>query len=134
MSAATRRAALGAILAAPLASVPAEAIVPAPGQSDLAHACEWASDHWHSISPRCRAENWDDDKLDAEMDLYDEVFERALAEPSATLADLKAKARLCLTDFEAHAFPFRNPEDNSEPDDGTKMVLMVLREVIKLCA
>ncbi|WP_267422815.1 hypothetical protein [Methylobacterium sp. GC_Met_2] len=130
MNASTRRAALGAILAAPLASVPACAA----RTSDLARSCEWAADHWLGLDARCHAEKWDDDKLDAEADLYNAVFRRALAEPSGSLADLKAKARLCLVDVEAQLFPMRNMAENDEPDEGERMVLTVLQEVIALCA
>lgn len=124
----SRRAALGAILAAPLTSAPAVAARP----SDLARACEWASDHWLGMQARSQAENWDDDRLDVETDRYYAVFDRALAEPSRTLSDLRAKARLCLTDFEAQVFPFLDPAENSEPEDAERMVMTVLREVIAL--
>lgn len=126
----TRRAALGAILAAPLASVPAVA----SASSDLARACLWAIEQTNFINTTAGAEHWDDDRLDAEIEKYDAVFSRALMQPSANMADLVAEARLCLHDFEAQNFPFHNDEDNGEPDDGVKMVLTVLREVITLCA
>jgi len=137
MAASTRRAALGAILAAPITggvvmALPSgSAAVTVP--TDLARACEWATAHWAGISPRCRAEDWDDDKLDAEMDLYDAVWDRALAEPSFNPADLKAKARLCLQDYLAHTFPFTDPAMNKAPDDLERMVITVLQEVIELC-
>ena len=55
MTVSTRRAAIGALPAAPLASVPAVAsAVP----SDLARACQWASGHWLGMDARCPAENW----------------------------------------------------------------------------
>jgi len=137
MAASTRRAALGAILSAPITG---GAVMALPSGSaavtvptDLARACEWATAHWAGISPRCRAEDWDDDKLDAEMDLYDAVWDRALAEPSLNPADLKAKARLCLQDYLAHTFPFTDPAMNKAPDDLERMVITVLQEVIELC-
>ena len=127
---ASRRGLILGLAALPLTGGAATAAPP----SDLARACEWAADHWLSFDARCRAENWDDDRLDAESDLFGDVLHRALAEPSRSTADLKAKARLCLVDFEAALFPMRNVEENGEPDDGERMVLTVLREVIELCA
>lgn len=128
----SRRAALGAILSAPLGSVSLAAASRREPPSDLASACEWASNQWSSLHARCRAEDWDDDRLNAESELYYAVFDRALAEPSRTLSDLKAKARLCLTDFEAQVFPWLDPAENSEPDDAERMVMTVLRELIAL--
>jgi hypothetical protein len=68
------------------------------------------------------------------MELKGEVWDRALAEPSVTHADLNAKARLCLQDYLSHTFPFKDPAQNRAPDGLESMVITVLREVIKLCA
>lgn len=61
MSASTRRAALGAILAAPLTGG-AVMVLPSVSPpnlrpSDLARACDWATAHWAGILPRCEAED-----------------------------------------------------------------------------
>lgn len=130
MTPSTRRAALGAIIAAPLASVPA---VAAP-RSDLAEACLWAMRHVDYINTAAVAEHWDDDRIGDEGDLSDAVIDRAIAERSRSLSDLQAKAQLCLKDFSDHALPFRNNKDESGLDVGQKLVLTVLREVIALCA
>ena len=130
MTASTRRAALGAILAAPLASVPAVAA----HRSDLAEACLWAVKHVDYINTAAIAECWDDDRLHDEGDLSDAVIDRAIAEPSQSLSDLQAKAQLCLKDFSDHAMPFRGQHDESGLDVGERLILTVLREVISLCA
>ncbi|WP_267361509.1 MULTISPECIES: hypothetical protein [unclassified Methylobacterium] len=78
-----------------LATLPLAGGVAVAGPADLARACRrWAADHWLGMDARCRAEEWDDDKLDGEMDLYDAVLQRALVEPSASLGEVAAEARL----------------------------------------
>ncbi|WP_267421832.1 hypothetical protein [Methylobacterium sp. GC_Met_2] len=117
-----------------LATLPLTGGAAVAGPTDLARACRWAADHWLGMHGRCCAEEWDDNKLDAEMDLYDAVLQRALVEPSASLDEVAAKAQLCLVDFEAQLFPLLKRAENDEPGDGDRMVLTVLKEVIKLCA
>ena len=136
MTASTRRAALGAILAAPLTGgvVMALPSVAAAPRSDLAEACVWAIRHINYINTAAVADHWDDDRISDEGDLSDAVVERAIAEPSRSLSDLQAKAQLCLTDFADHALPFKDNKDESTLDVGQQLVLTVLREVIKLCA
>jgi len=102
--------------------------------ADLVHACAWAIEQAWFINFTAGSESWDDDRLDEECEKYNEVFSLALVQPSTSLRDLVAKARLCLHDFEAQTFPFHSPEANEEPDDLAKMVITVLREVITLCA
>lgn len=132
----TRRAALGAILAAPLTggAVMALPSAAATARSDLAEACLWAMRHVDYINTAAIADNWDDDRISLEGDRSDAVINRAIAEPSRSISDLQAKAQLCLKDFEDHALPFTNVKDESGLDVGQKLVLTVLREVIKLCA
>ena len=90
--------------------------------------------HVDYINTAAIAEHWDDDRISDEGDLSDAVIDRAISEPSRSLWDLQAKARLCLHDFEAHNMPFATPEDNGTLDAGQQLVRTVLREVIKLCA
>lgn len=130
VTASTRRATLGAILAAPLATVSAAAAAP----SDLARACVWAIGQTNYINDTAGAEHWDDDRLDEEVEKYDAVFTRALMQPSADMQELVAKARLCLHDFEAQNLPFPDSQESEDLDDLAKMVMTVLREVITLCA
>lgn len=78
--------------------------------SEIGQACEWACRHREWMNRTVRIERWDDDRLDAEMDRVDAVFDRAAAEPSRSLADLSAKARLVLPDLvesiaDVHDFP-----------------------------
>ena len=101
MTASTRRAALGAILGAPLASVPlATAAKAQVAPSDLAQACDWAISHvdWvnHNDEP-CEA--WPDDRLNGELARVDDVLDRIANEPAQGLDDLRAKARLLLMDW-----------------------------------
>ena len=136
MTASTRRAALGAILAAPLTGGAVMAL-PSPAtaiRSDLAEACLWAMRHVDYINTAAVAEEWDDERISDEGDRSDAVIDRAIAEPSRSLSDLQAKAQLCLKDFSDHALPFRNVKDESSLDVGQQLVLTVLREVIALCA
>ena len=131
MTASTRRAALSAILAAPLTggavmALPSAAAKP---QSDLAEACLWAVQHRAWIDDTAAREPWSDDRLDHEISKVDVVFTRAIEEPSVTFQDLAAKAALALEDYER--FTATQGDDH---DDGVQIVHTVLREVIKLCA
>ncbi|MCJ2048614.1 hypothetical protein [Methylobacterium sp. J-070] len=135
MTAPTRRAALGAILATPLTggAVMALPSVAAAPRSDLAEACLWAIRHIDYINTAAVSDHWDDDRISDEGDRSDAVVDRAIAEPSRSLSDLQAKAQLCLKDFADHALPFKDNQDESALDVGQRLVLTVLREVIKLC-
>lgn len=125
MSALTqRRGFLRGLATLPMLSVGA---VAAPAKSDLARACEFAVEHGHWIDRTAILEHWSDDRVGEECDRCNDVFDRALAEPSQDRVDLVAKVRLCLDDRERHC-----PEP--ECDTGERMVYVVLREVIALCA
>jgi hypothetical protein len=98
MSVSTRRAALGAILAAPLASVPAVAAPP----SDLARACDWAIAHVNWINTNDEPlEAWPDGRVDGELARVDAVLDRIADEPAGDRADFRAKARLLLMEWGA---------------------------------
>ncbi|MCJ2093273.1 hypothetical protein MKK67_12345 [Methylobacterium sp. J-072] len=137
MSVATRRAALGAILAAPLTGGAVMALPlgspPNLGPSDLVQACDWAVGQSVYIDTVSHQEHWDDDRLDEEMDRYTEVFRRAINEPSASPAGISAKARLLLRDLKVNTTGW-HPDDESTLSDDDRLVRVVLREVIKLCA
>src|SRR4051812_31575037 len=90
MTASTRRAALGAILAAPLTGGAVMALpsgtVASP--SDLARACDWAVEHRSWLCRTSLAEDWDDDRMEVESDRHEAVVVRAATEPSKSPADL----------------------------------------------
>lgn len=120
----TRRAALGAILAAPLASVPvASAVIQSAPPSDLARACDWAIAHmdWinHNDEP---LEAWTDERTNAEIARFDAVVARVADEPALDMADLKAKARILLKDWAACM-------DGHTPAVHERALLTFLREV-----
>lgn len=122
MSASTRRAALGAILAAPLASVPA---IAAP--SALARSCDWGVAHLAWINdPASDDRHWPDERLEGELDRVDEMMARVAGMVSANRADLAAKARFIMADIGEHF-------DGSDFAVDRAM-LSLLREVIALCA
>ena len=55
------------------------------------------------------------------------MISRALKQPSADLSDVAAKARLALEDFERfHA------QAHHHMDDGDRLVIVVLREIIRV--
>ena len=129
MTASTRRAAIGAILAAPLASVPAVAAITAKTEivSDLAASCVWAEGHLRWINdPTQPLDDWPDERVDAELDRVDAVMDRAAKEPAASLPDLAAKARIVLASYEDHLRTSDIIADSA--------LHTVLREVIALCA
>ena len=132
MTASTRRAALGAILAAPLTGGAVMAL-PSGTASGLAQACDWAVGQSVYIDTVSHEEHWDDDRLDQEMDRYTEVFRRAINEPSASPADIGAKARLLLRDLRVNTSGW-HPDDETTLSDDDRLIRVVLREVIKLCA
>lgn len=97
MTLSTRRAALGAILAAPLTSVSVVA-----GPSDLAGACDWAVAHVAWINSNNEpSEAWPDERLDAELARVDAVLDRVAVEPAYGFRDLAAKAQILLCEWEA---------------------------------
>lgn len=93
--------------------------------ADLADACLWAIRHRSWIDRTAGEEGWPDRRLDAELDKANAVFARAIREPSASPREITAKAALALEDFER--FTIRS---NPTPDDGTRIVHTVLREVV----
>lgn len=127
MSAATRRdtlATLAGFLAVPVAAAPALATRP----TDLARACDWAVGHMAWInggSPL--SERWTDEWLEDEIDRFDAVLERAATEPSTSLADIQAKARLILSDRAGDL-------NDAEAPHYERALLALLKEVIALCA
>ena len=130
MTASTRRAALGAILAAPLTGGAVMALPsgPAPiAPSDLICACDWGVAHlaWINDTSHPLSE-WPDERLHRELDRVDEVLDRIAVEPSASLNDLVAKVRLILAN-DGETLSMSDCSDD-------RAVLTVLREVIKLCA
>ncbi|MCJ2060127.1 hypothetical protein MKL09_26800 [Methylobacterium sp. J-048] len=129
MTASTRRAALGAILAAPLTGGAVMALplgaVAAP--SDLAQACDWAIHHRAWINHGSDAEDWDDDRIGFESDRHEAVVVRAASEPSRSPADLAAKARLLLDEWASTGLLKSTYGDE-------RLAATILQEVIKLCA
>lgn len=121
----SRRAMLGGIVALPALAAPASAAPAAP--SDIVKLCDFAIEHYDWINLTAPAENWSDDRLDAENDRFWEAFDGAAGQPSATVQDMQAKARLALHQL----------DDLGELDDADPALLLavaVLREIIALCA
>ncbi|SDA24972.1 hypothetical protein SAMN02799622_03523 [Methylobacterium sp. UNC378MF] len=119
MTPSTRRAALGAILAAPLASVPS---VAAP-TSDLAAACNAAAKRWALVTDQSLpAEAFTDEQVDAEIDHCTAVLERCVKEPSQSAQDLAAKARLLIAEH-----------DDGDEFVGHRALIALLNEVVALC-
>lgn len=128
---ASRRALLGSIAALPALAVAASAnLAPAlatVNQSPLARVC-------HRTVARCQwldvAENVADlseEDWDIELALQGEVFDRAIAIPSHSIDDLRAKAALALDDLD------RFHPESEERDPGQHLIAVVLKEVIALC-
>ena len=126
----SRRALLCGLAMLPAA--PASLALAAP-PSSLAQACLWAIEQRAWIDAAAGSENWTNERLDEESGKADAIFSRAIEEPSAGLADLNAKARLALEDFLRFAQPMNDPDENPALDDGQRIVVTVLREVIALC-
>lgn len=118
MSTLSRRAALGAVLAAPLTCLTASSSTTSAASYDAATArMAWVRDPSHPV------EAFTDAEIDIEIDRFCEVLERAVAEPSVSTADLAAKARLILCDqYEAVA----------GEDLGSRALTALLREVAAL--
>lgn len=131
MTSSTRRAALGAILAAPLTGGAVMALpsgsMPAVAPSDLVHACDWAIQHRALICNAALTENWDDDRVGLESDRHEAVVVRAATEASRTLADLAAKARLLLDEWTSAGLL-------ESPYGDDRLAATILQEVIELCA
>ena len=131
MTASTRRAALGSILAAPLTGGAIMALPsgspPNLGPSDLVQACDWAIQHRAWINKAAPAEDWDDDRVDLECDRHEVIIVRAATEASRTPADLAAKARLLLDEW-------TGADLLKSPYGDDRLAATILQEVIKLCA
>ena len=98
MSASTsRRAALCGLAMLPAA--PGCGVL-AGAPSELAQACLWAVRHSAWIDETAPREGWNDERLNDELDGVEEVYRRAIREPSAGLADTQAKSRMLLNDYE----------------------------------
>jgi hypothetical protein len=104
-------------------ATPEDTFAPAP--TDLADACLWAIRHRAWADRTASAQDWSDERGDAELNRTNAVFARAIAEPSASLREITAKAALALEDFER--FTLR---PGHKADDGTRIVHTVLREVV----
>ena len=119
---ASRRGLILGLAALPLASGAAVA-----GPSDLARACDWGVSHLAWINdPASDDRDWPDARLQRELARVDEVLERAIVEPSLSRADLQAKVRLILASDGEYLGLSDCVNDRA--------FLIVLREVIKLCA
>lgn len=104
-----------------------EATPEAAAHADLAAACDQAVLDWRAIQPKSRAENWGEAQLDEALDAYGAVFKRAIHEPSHTLSETQAKARLLLHDLREH-----EGRDEGEEHDDKRLMRVVLREVAGL--
>lgn len=102
MTASTRRAVLGAILAAPLAG---GAVMVSPAKahlapSDLARACDWAIANVDWVNNNGEPlEAWTDERVNTELARVDDVLDRIVDEPARDQDDLRAKARLLLKEW-----------------------------------
>lgn len=105
----------------------APAAVQSSAPTSLGLACDWAIGHVDWVNETSRAENWSDARLDEEAGKSDAVWSRATVEPSITLGDLAAKARMLLADLEGEALDF-----DVELDERDKLTFAVLREVSSL--
>lgn len=101
----------------------AETFPPAP--TDLAEACLWAIRHRAWIDRTAAVTDWSDERGDAEAGRTDAVLTRAINEPSTNLREITAKAALALEDFERFSL-----HPGRTPDDGTRIVHTVLREIV----
>lgn len=131
MSASTRRAALGAILAAPLTggavmALPSDSPQPV-APSDLVQACDWAIQHRALICSAALTKDWDDARVGLETDRHEAVVVRASTEASQTLSDLAAKARLLLDEWASDGLL-------ESPYGDERLAATILQEVIELCA
>ena len=117
-----RGLALG-LAALPLAGATAGASAP----SNLAQACDWAAAHRRWLCEAACGPEFDDKRIGAEMARHEAVVVRAIHEASRSSADVAAKARLILEDVTDGGMA-----DSEYNDD--KLLIVVLREVIALCA
>ena len=97
-----------------------------PGQppSDLAAACIERVERARLRGAASRS--WTDEELDAELDLDDAVFRRAIEEPSAGPRDLAGKAALMLDDLN------RFRPEHLHPTDDFRLMRVILREAIAM--
>lgn len=123
---ASRRSFVVGLAALPTLTLPTLAV---PATSDIARTCHWAVEHRAWIDATPASIGWTDEQLAAETSRVDAVITRAIEEPSANLRDLHAKATLALQDFELF-----NAAPGDEIDDGTRIVLTVLREIVAMGA
>ncbi|TXN15870.1 hypothetical protein FV219_01485 [Methylobacterium sp. WL122] len=116
----SRRGLTFGLAALPLAGAASVASAP----SNLAQACDWAIQHraWLNVA------GLDDEGLDREMGRLNAVFSRAIAEPSREPRDLSAKARMLLDDM------IEGGHGDEDEHDDVRLTLVILREVIALCA
>ncbi|WP_144768414.1 hypothetical protein [Methylobacterium dankookense] len=116
-----RRGALGLIAGALAAS----AVPVASAPSAIAFMCDWAVAHMDRINVLSRKEAWSDERVEAETVRFDAALTCAAEEPSRSLADIKAKARLILADR-------REDLTDVEAPDYERALLTLLREIIAL--
>ena len=114
---ASRRGLFLGLAVLPFAGRPAIAAPP----SDLASACDWAVRHLAWINTALE----DDAEIEVEVARTEAVIVRAIREPSASVGDLAAKARLILDDLKGHAMM------HSEYNDD-RLIVVVLREAASL--
>lgn len=93
MAPSSRRAMLCGVAALPALTLPG---VAAP--SDLALVCDYAITQRQYIDGDHGS--WSEERAQAEYDKFSDAFKRAITEPSRSLGDLAAKARLMLDDLE----------------------------------
>lgn len=127
-----RRGFLVGLLTLPWIGSVANASVP----SDLAQSCLWAVRHDEFMS--VASASWDDDRVEAEAERYTAAFQRAIAEPSRSISDVQAKARLALHDYENCLFPdiegAKSADRDAALDDCQRLLRVVLREIATISA
>lgn len=113
----------------PVIAAPALAAITEPAPSSLARACAWAHREHAKRDVEAFVADWSEDRWEAELAATQAVVARAIAEPSASVSDLAAKARLLLADMER-----MNRLGGEEPDALDRLNAVVLREIIALGA
>jgi len=96
------------------------------GTTAMVEACNYAINHTAWMDQRVSIERWSDARFALEAGKAEAVFIRAINEPSKGLPDLLAKARLSLSDRD------RFCSDTDELDNGERLSLVVVREVVAL--
>ena len=97
-------------------------------QSPLARCCHRTAARWQWLDVHDNVAGMTDEDWKIEAALQNEVFDRAISLPSHSLDDLKAKATLALDDLD------RFHPENEGRDPGQRLIAVVLKEVIALCA